>query len=195
MTATTPTYPVATIAKLLKISERRVQQLTQEGVIPKSDRGRYELAASVQGYVSFLQDRLSGNPDATEGGVDYQGQRTRKIAAEASLAEIELAKARGEVADLDLVRAEVLACFSACRSRLLSIGSTLAGRMDLATDMASRKELIDDAVIEALNEISSGEILALAPRADHVDPLDAVGDPAHGDAGADEADAEPMVGR
>lgn len=39
-----PTYPVATIAKLLLLSDRRVQQLTKEGVIPKEERGRYELA-------------------------------------------------------------------------------------------------------------------------------------------------------
>ena len=52
------TYPVATIAKLLLLTERRVQQLTREGVLPRADRGRYELAPVVQAYVRYLRDRM-----------------------------------------------------------------------------------------------------------------------------------------
>lgn len=48
-------FPAATIARLLNISERRLQQLAREGVIPKSGRGRYPLAATVRGYVVYLQ--------------------------------------------------------------------------------------------------------------------------------------------
>jgi hypothetical protein len=33
------THPVATIAKLLLLTERRMQQLTREGVLPRADRG------------------------------------------------------------------------------------------------------------------------------------------------------------
>ena len=43
----TPTYPVSTIAKLFNLTERRVQQLASEGVIPKPERGKYDLVASV----------------------------------------------------------------------------------------------------------------------------------------------------
>lgn len=60
----TPTYPVATIADLLMVSERRVQQLAKEGVIPKAERGRYELVPTVQGYIRYLQER-SVHSDAT----------------------------------------------------------------------------------------------------------------------------------
>jgi hypothetical protein len=37
-----PTYPVGVIAKLLMLTERRVQQLAAEGSIPKAQHGRYE---------------------------------------------------------------------------------------------------------------------------------------------------------
>ncbi|VAW66172.1 hypothetical protein MNBD_GAMMA11-2557 [hydrothermal vent metagenome] len=36
-----PLYPSATLAHLFNLSERRVQQLAKEGVIPKAQRGKY----------------------------------------------------------------------------------------------------------------------------------------------------------
>jgi len=50
------TQPVAVMAKLLDLSERRIQQLSREGIIPKSQRSRYELVGSVKGYIHYLRD-------------------------------------------------------------------------------------------------------------------------------------------
>jgi Phage DNA packaging protein, Nu1 subunit of terminase len=96
--ADNPTYPVSTIAKLLMISERRVQQLTKEGIIPKSERGRYELAPAVQGYIKFLQDRNLQVDDSR--AIDYHAERNRKIKAEADLTTMQAQKIRGELVPL-----------------------------------------------------------------------------------------------
>lgn len=84
-----PTYPVSTIAKLLLLSDRRVQQLTKEGVIPKAERGRYELAPAVQGYIRYLQER-SLRTDSSP--IDYHMEKARLTKAQADSAEIEAAK-------------------------------------------------------------------------------------------------------
>lgn len=59
---TTPSYPVATIAKLFNLTERRVQQLAKEGVIPKPEKGKYDLIGCVRGYIAYLQERAFGKP-------------------------------------------------------------------------------------------------------------------------------------
>ena len=82
-----PTYPVATIARLLLLTERRVQQLVKEGVIPKTERNRYELAPAVQGYIRYLQERIAGNPSAP---VDFQLEKSRLVKIQADKAQIEL---------------------------------------------------------------------------------------------------------
>ena len=51
------TQPIGLIARLLDLSERRVQQLSREGVIPKAERGQYDLIGSVRGYVRYLRDQ------------------------------------------------------------------------------------------------------------------------------------------
>lgn len=59
------TYSAALIAKLLNITERRLQQLAKDGVVPKAARGKYPLAGCVRGYVTYLQG-LGGNESAPE---------------------------------------------------------------------------------------------------------------------------------
>lgn len=102
--AVTPTYPVKTIAKLLMLTERRVQQLTAEGVIPKAERGRYELAPAVQGYIRYLQER-SLRSDVSP--VDYHVEKARLTKLQADKAALELAIAKAEVAPVaDFRKAE-----------------------------------------------------------------------------------------
>lgn len=81
MSAAVATYPVSTIAKLLLLTERRVQQLTEQNIIPKAERGRYELAPAVQGYIKFLRDRALGG-DVGDDGEGVKLKRAKRRAAE-----------------------------------------------------------------------------------------------------------------
>ena len=54
------TYPVSTIAKLLILTERQVQSLAKQGVLPKTERARYELVPVVQAYIRYLRERAMG---------------------------------------------------------------------------------------------------------------------------------------
>ena len=54
------TVPAETLAKLLNLTEVRIQQLAKDGIIVKETRGRYDLWGSIKGYVKYLQDRAIG---------------------------------------------------------------------------------------------------------------------------------------
>lgn len=58
MTESQGFYPVAEIAAVLNLQRRRVQQLAAAGIIPRAERGRYNLAESIAGYVRYLQDQI-----------------------------------------------------------------------------------------------------------------------------------------
>ena len=53
-------YPKETIATLLNISERRVEQLVKQKIIPKAGRGVFDLGPTVQAYIRYLQGLCSG---------------------------------------------------------------------------------------------------------------------------------------
>ena len=40
------------------ISPRRIQQLANDGVIPKSIKGQYNLIVCIQRYISYLKDQV-----------------------------------------------------------------------------------------------------------------------------------------
>ena len=42
------------ISQLLKLTERRIQQLAKDGIIPKADRGEYDMIPVVHAYIDFL---------------------------------------------------------------------------------------------------------------------------------------------
>ena len=152
--AGTPTYPVKTIAKLLRLTERRVQQLSKEGVIPKAERGRYELAPAVQGYIGYLQDRVAPKGDEG-GGIDYHVEKARKTKAEADIAEMEVAKRRGELIDTVDVKEAWQSILTEVRANLLhNVPVRIAAAAKAEDDEAALKSLVKAEIVEALRVIS-----------------------------------------
>ena len=144
-------YPAKVIASLLDISERRVTQLVNEGIIPKTDRGRYELFPVVQGYIKFLRERKLG-----EAVVSLDEARQRKLAAEAEMAEIDLAKARADVVLVEDVGKQWDAILSAVKTRLLAVPNKVAPLASVEIDQAIVKEIIEDGIHTALGELAGG---------------------------------------
>ena len=90
-------------------------------------------------------------------GSSYDEARTRKVNAEAEIAELELAKVRGAlvVAD-DVVKAwdDVL---SALKGKLLSIPTKAAPVVSAESEAGSCQKILEDLVNEALEELSNYE--------------------------------------
>ena len=79
-------YRVEIIAQLFGVTVRRIQQLTQEGVIPTvetSEGRRYDLVPTIQRYVKYLSDKAYGK-SRSEKELEL---RERKMEAEAGLKE------------------------------------------------------------------------------------------------------------
>lgn len=85
-------YRVEVIAQLFGVTVRRVQQLTQEGIIKTVPDGhgarRYDLAPTVQAYIKYLSDRAYGR-NKTEKEVELKELKMR--------AEIALKESQGEL--------------------------------------------------------------------------------------------------
>lgn len=167
--AGTPTYPVGTIAKLLMLSERRVQQLTAEGVIPKAERGRYELAPAVQGYIRYLQDRSVGAGHV--GPIDYQAEKARLTKAQADTAEIELAKARADVVGIKLIERNLSNLFAEIRSNIRNIPDRVVSSLIGMTDEREFKNILTREIDLVLSALAEADVVV-----EPVDDAETVGD-------------------
>ena len=157
------TQPIGVIAKLLDLSERRVQQLSREGVIPKANRGQYELIGSVRGYVQYLRDQAA---KAQAGAPDYASERARFIRARADLAEIEADEKRGSVLSAEDVEATWVAVLALLRTRLLSLPDRLAPQVHEQTKVADTRNLIRAAIREVLDDLAETDVTPADPDTD-----------------------------
>lgn len=147
-------YPVTTIAKLFGISERRVQQLAQDKVIPKAVRGQYDLIACVRAYIKYLQERAFGKSAAPQ---DTHLERARLLKAQADMAEIDLAERTGSLVTVDRVEADWMDMVSACRAKMLSIPTKTAYQIAHLENPQEIEKFLKRIINEALVEMASYE--------------------------------------
>ena len=148
--------PVTAIAQLLKLTERRVQQLVKDDILPKPVRGLYDPVACVHSYIDYLKKLITGS-----GEVSLTDERTRLIRCQADLAEIELKKARGELISSKRAMASWRDVVQAVRQRLLGLPTRLAPIVASSKSIPQVKEKLEEAIYEVLNECTNPDLLKL----------------------------------
>lgn len=155
VSAGAPTYPVGTIAKLLMITERRVQQLSAEGVIPKSERGRYELAPAVQGYIRYLQER---SVQVNAGPVDYHQEKALLTKTQRETAELELSLLRGDIAPIREFERVQAATNAAIRANVMNVPGRAVLQLLSCTDETEFKTKLRAELVMALETVAQADI-------------------------------------
>ncbi len=146
-------FNIQAIAKLLKLSERRIQQLAKDNIIPKAERGKYDLVSSVHGYIDFLKAKAGGDFTAEE----VLKNKNKLLKAKAEIAEIEKMKATGELIPKEEVKSTWLQLVNKVKQKLLSIPNKVAPVVVSVKNTNEIKLILQDKIYEALYEISSDE--------------------------------------
>jgi len=165
------TQPLAVIAKLLDLSERRVQQLSREGVIPKATRGQYDLIGSVRGYVRYLRDQAVS---AQAGAPDYAVERARYIRARADLVEMEASQRRGALIAADDIETAWVKVLALLRTRVLALPDRLAPQVHIAASLAETRDLLGVNLREALEDLANSDV---QPETDDIEDSETGPDP------------------
>lgn len=147
-------YPIAIVAKVLNLSERRVQQLVSEGVLPKPVKGKYDLIACVQAYIKYLQERAFGNGAAPQ---DTHFERARLLRAQADKTELEVDTLRGNLIPIEQVESDWLTMVTSCRARLLAIPSKTALHIVALQEPEEIERFLKRSMYEALTELAAKE--------------------------------------
>lgn len=155
------------IAKLFQISVRRVQQLTQDGVLQtiEEKRGkhtirRYDLIPTIQAYIKYLSDKAYGR-EQKESVTDKEEQKLQAEVdikkAKAKIVQLELDELEGRMHSAEDVEAMTTDLCLAVRSALLSMPGQLAVDVAEVTNAAEISEIIKSTVNDILDELSRYE--------------------------------------
>ena len=181
--------PVAHLAKIFSLTERRIQQLAADDIIPRAERGQYPFLESVTGYIKFLQERAFGKSDNS---TDSHHERTRYLKAKADLTELDVQERNGDLISASAVRDQDFKLARILRNNLQSIpdrtAPLLAANMDAASihkalydeinltleqiisAMASTE--VDDATLDITRARSAEQLAAADPQAQQTDQGD-----------------------
>lgn len=132
---------VETLAAILGVDARRVQQLSNEGVVRKAGRGQYDLVGSVRGYIKFWRDRAEGRAEKKDKDPKRGDWITRKVAAEAEKIEIANAEKRRTMVHINYLRDQVSHILQSLRMKVTGRSSRLAPDLH-ACDSVTDVELL-----------------------------------------------------
>ena len=153
------------IAKIFQVTVRRVQQLTQEGIIEtiavkqgKRELRRYDLIDTVMRYIRYLSDKANGREQKSsnkeeeklQAEIDYK-------AAKAKIAMLQLDELEGRMHSADDVEAMTTDLCLAVRSALLSVPGQLSVDVAEAQSAAEASEIIKKAINDILEELARYE--------------------------------------
>lgn len=134
------------LASILGLTDSRIRQLERGGILTKLERGKYDLASSVQGYCAYLKEEAEQPEGMTEKDL-LDRTRRKKIELEIQIMQGELHRA----GDVQRVMNNMLGTF---RSRCLSIPYKLAPQLLAVTDLPVIQATIKKDIYEALTELS-----------------------------------------
>ena len=144
----------AIIAKLFGVTDRRIQQLAKDGIIPAAQKRPYmfDLLPTVQSYIRYLSDKANGREAKS---ADTAQVEMEKLRAEADMAAMQLKELEGKMHRSEDVEAVTNDLVYTVRSMIMALPGRLA--MDVV-QVASANEasaLIRAECYKILNELAN----------------------------------------
>ena len=149
-------YTSKVVAAGLGLTERRVRQLRDEGVISEKQPGLYDLQATVTKYITFLRNG--------SGKINLNDERAGLTRAKREAAEMENKLRMGELHRTQDIEAGLKTVFLNIRGRFLALPAKLSPT--LASMGGNQTAIFDElkqAIDEALEELSDYRV-AFAAR-------------------------------
>ena len=147
-------YTRRLIAQVLTISDKRVKQLTDEGVIPEFSPGHYKLLPAVQGYIGYLQSQISDDDLAS----NYNVEKARLTRTKRELAELDLQLERNNLHRSDAVEFFVTNMLVAFKAKLDTLPHKVLPSILGLPDDGDKAErvlaILKSAITDALDELS-----------------------------------------
>lgn len=142
------------LANIFGLTERRVRQLVEEGIINRISHGRYDLQDCLKKYIAFLRTAATAEMDGGEVKEKLDYEKFLHERAKREKAEIELAHIKGQMhhaADVEQVMNDMLGAF---RAKLLALPAKVAPLLIAQNNLSAIQDILQSEIYEALNELS-----------------------------------------
>lgn len=143
------------MAKLLKLTDRRIQQLSKRGILPKAKHGKYDMLACTHAYIDYLRDQVA---NVQQGSPDYQRERTRWVQAKADLAAIQVLQAQANLLDAEAVAQAWAGILGMVQQRFMALPDGVAAKLFEQKDLKGIRNELRQAIKDVLDDLTKMEI-------------------------------------
>lgn len=151
------------LADGLGISEQRIYQLIDDGVLPKPRNAKFDLLRCVRGYVDFVRTSAKQTPNKTT----IEEENIRKLRVDNDEREFDFANKRGEFVPLSIIEEYFDVVIPQWGSKIAAVKTRLKSFLNQNPTKEKAHAYVDQCCQEILLEIGSTR------PADFIDPTKA----------------------
>lgn len=142
------------LAKILGLTDRRIQQLAQDELVPRIERDKYYAPDAVQAYMKQKIEQAEERKRNSDPEEQYLVEHARLEKAKREKAEIQVSLMKGTVHAAEDVEREMTKMLMAFRAKILGIPSRLAPKATNIDNANQLEDMIRQELYEALKELS-----------------------------------------
>lgn len=143
------------MSELWGVTPRRIYQLAERGIIPKSVKGRYDVAEVTRAYLTFLREGAESKSTRSLSEGIKRAQK-EKLEEEALLLRMKREEQEGRLIDFDEVKSVFGRMLNVIRRRLDNFSKSVAVRAN-PSDHRTAELAVQEAVDSVLAHIATAE--------------------------------------
>lgn len=147
------TVSAAVLGDMFGVSDRRIRQMAEEGIVSRAAKGRYKLVDSIKNYLLTIKLAAEGvGIELADGEINLDEEKGLHERVKRHISELKLQIMKGglhKAQDVEIVMTDMLVAF---KTRMMNIPSKVAPILE-SRDAAFIKDRLTSEVIEALNEL------------------------------------------
>lgn len=149
----TLTVSATVLGNIFGVTDRRIRQMAEEGIIVRAAKGRYNLVDSLKNYILSLKLAVDSNDsDNPDGELNFEEEKALHERVKRHISEMKLQTMKGELHKADDVRHVMTDMLSSFKTRMMNIPAKVAPVLE-DRDAGYIKERLTSEVTEALNEL------------------------------------------
>lgn len=156
-------YTAKIVAGWLGLTERRVRQMKDEGILDEVQPGLYNLQACVRKYIDYLKEDVGGS---------LNDERARLTKAKREAVEMENEIMKGNLHRTADIETGLQTIILNIRSRFLALPAKLTPSLSgMGGDKAQIFDLLNSSIKEVLEELSSLDLRSVESEPDEPEDL------------------------
>lgn len=154
------------LAKLFGLTDRRIQQLTADGILTpelvkvetgKKAQRRYDLLPAVHSYILYLQEKAQRKqpviPEITDEGIQHIDiERAKHEHTKNEIDQMKLEEMKGNLVDIERVHFRYANHILKCKSKLLAMPNKVAPKLE-GKKKLEISSIMKDEIEKALTEL------------------------------------------